>query len=79
MTTIVGTIKTVNINKGYGFIRRDDRQPDTFFHHSECTISGIVFDELSPGTRISFEIEADRRNPSRLRAVRLNLLDEVRR
>jgi CspA family cold shock protein len=54
-----GTVKFFNAMKGFGFIQRDDGQPDAFVHISAVERAGIP--TLNEGDRLEFEIEVDRR------------------
>jgi CspA family cold shock protein len=54
-----GTVKFFNSMKGFGFIQRDDGQPDAFVHISAVERAGIP--TLNEGDRLSFELEVDRR------------------
>jgi CspA family cold shock protein len=54
-----GTVKFFNATKGFGFITRDDGQPDAFVHISAVERAGMI--SLNEGDRISFELEVDRR------------------
>ncbi len=54
-----GTVKFFNSMKGFGFITRDDGQPDAFVHISAVERSGLR--GLNEGDRLQFDIEADRR------------------
>ncbi|MEP7221341.1 MAG: cold-shock protein [Novosphingobium sp.] len=54
-----GTVKFFNAMKGFGFITRDDGQPDAFVHISAVERSGMR--ELQEGDRLEFDIEVDRR------------------
>ena len=54
-----GTVKFFNGMKGFGFIQRDDGQPDAFVHISAVERAGIP--TLNEGDRLSFELEVDRR------------------
>jgi CspA family cold shock protein len=54
-----GTVKFFNAMKGFGFISRDDGQPDAFVHISAVERAGMV--SLNEGDRLEFEIEVDRR------------------
>ena len=54
-----GTVKFFNAMKGFGFIQRDDGQPDAFVHISAVERAGMP--TLNEGDRVSFEIEVDRR------------------
>ena len=54
-----GTVKFFNSMKGFGFITRDDGQPDAFVHISAVERSGMS--SLNEGDRLEFDIEVDRR------------------
>jgi CspA family cold shock protein len=54
-----GTVKFFNSMKGFGFIQRDDGQPDAFVHISAVERAGIP--TLNEGDRLAFELEVDRR------------------
>ena len=54
-----GTVKFFNAMKGFGFIQRDDGQPDAFVHISAVERAGMP--TLNEGDRLEFEIEVDRR------------------
>ncbi len=54
-----GTVKFFNAMKGFGFISRDDGQPDAFVHISAVERAGMV--SLNEGDRLGFELEVDRR------------------
>jgi CspA family cold shock protein len=54
-----GTVKFFNAMKGFGFIQRDDGQPDAFVHISAVERAGMP--TLNEGDRLQFEIEVDRR------------------
>jgi CspA family cold shock protein len=54
-----GTVKFFNAMKGFGFISRDDGQPDAFVHISAVERAGMV--SLNEGDRLAFELEVDRR------------------
>ncbi|WP_066685236.1 cold-shock protein [Sphingomonas sp. CCH18-H6] len=54
-----GTVKFFNAMKGFGFIQRDDGQPDAFVHISAVERAGMV--TLNEGDRLEFELEVDRR------------------
>jgi CspA family cold shock protein len=54
-----GTVKFFNAMKGFGFISRDDGQPDAFVHISAVERAGLP--SLNEGDRVEFELEVDRR------------------
>ncbi|HET8612830.1 MAG TPA: cold-shock protein [Sphingomonas sp.] len=54
-----GTVKFFNPMKGFGFIQRDDGQPDAFVHISAVERAGLT--SLNEGDRLEFELEVDRR------------------
>jgi single-strand DNA-binding protein len=54
-----GTVKFFNAMKGFGFISRDDGQPDAFVHISAVERAGLP--TLNEGDRLEFELEVDRR------------------
>jgi CspA family cold shock protein len=54
-----GTVKFFNAMKGFGFIQRDDGQPDAFVHISAVERAGMS--TLNEGDRLAFELEVDRR------------------
>ena len=54
-----GTVKFFNAMKGFGFITRDDGQPDAFVHISAVERSGMR--ELNEGDKLEFDLEVDRR------------------
>ena len=49
-----GTVKWFNNAKGYGFLGRDDGQPDVFVHYSAITSEG--YKSLQEGDKVEFEI-----------------------
>lgn len=63
-----GTVKFFNPMKGFGFIQRDDGQPDAFVHISAVERAGMT--SLNEGDRLEFELEVDRRG--KYAAVNLN-------
>ncbi len=54
-----GTVKFFNAMKGFGFITRDDGQPDAFVHISAVERSGLR--AINEGDRLEFDLEVDRR------------------
>ena len=62
-----GTVKGFNDAKGFGFIANDDGSGDVFVHFS--AIQGTGFRSLSEGQKVTYDTEADPKNPDKLRAV----------
>ena len=54
-----GTVKFFNSMKGFGFIQRDDGQPDAFVHISAVERAGMG--TLNEGDRVKFDVEVDNR------------------
>ena len=54
-----GIVKFFNAMKGFGFIQRDDGQPDAFVHISAVERAGLS--TLNEGDKLEFELEVDRR------------------
>ncbi len=55
-----GTVKFFNAQKGFGFIVQDNGGPDVFVHVSAVERAGMT--GLVEGQKVSFDIEADRKN-----------------
>jgi CspA family cold shock protein len=66
-----GNVKFFNQAKGYGFISPEGGGKDIFVHITAVQRAGIP--ELAEGTRISFEIQPDKRGRGD-QAVNLQLL-----
>ena len=54
-----GTVKFLNSDKGYGFIKPDDGSKDIFVHISAVQASGLT--ELTENQKVAFETEEDAR------------------
>jgi CspA family cold shock protein len=52
---VVGVIKTIRTDKGFGFIATAGNEKDIFFHGK--TLVGVQFDELQEGDAVTFSIE----------------------
>ena len=51
-----GTVKWFNVSKGYGFIKREDKEKDVFVHSSAVENSGLKY--LKKDEQLTFEIES---------------------
>jgi CspA family cold shock protein len=71
MTT--GTIKSLR-DRGFGFITPQGGNEDLFFHHSAVLNGG--FEMMQEGQKVSFDTEPDPRDSSRMRAVRVALVQD---
>ncbi|WP_436638458.1 cold-shock protein [Microbaculum sp. FT89] len=54
-----GTVKFFNHSRGFGFITPEEGGKDVFVHITALERSGLP--ALDEGTKVSFEIEEDRR------------------
>ena len=66
-----GKVKWFNFKKGFGFIS-DETGKDVFVHYSAIQSDG--YKSLKEGQKVSFDTEADPKNPNKLRAVHVNAL-----
>jgi cold shock protein len=55
---ITGTCKFYNASKGYGFIKRDDNEPDVFFGRRALTTDV----KIGPGDALTFDLGTDRKS-----------------
>lgn len=67
-----GTVKWFNESKGFGFISNDDGGDDVFVHFSGIVSNG--FKTLAEGQKVSFDVEKDPKNSSKLRAANVQAL-----
>jgi CspA family cold shock protein len=63
-----GTVKWFNAEKGFGFIANDNGGDDVFVHFS-AIMSGSGFKSLQEGQAVTFDVEPDPKNSSKMRAV----------
>lgn len=66
-----GTVKWFNESKGFGFISNDAGGEDVFVHFS--AIVGDGFKTLAEGQHVTYDTEADPKDPRKLRAVNVCL------
>ncbi|MBE5753094.1 MAG: cold-shock protein [Clostridiales bacterium] len=70
---IQGTVKWFNAGKGYGFIAGDEGGEDVFVHFSAIQVEG--FRTLKEGQKVSYETEKDPKNPEKLRAINVCVVE----
>lgn len=68
-----GTVKWFNAGKGYGFIAGEDGSEDVFVHFSAIQAEG--FRTLKEGQTVSYETENDPKNPAKLRAINVSVVE----
>ena len=67
-----GTVKWFNDEKGFGFLSNDGGGEDVFVHFSAIQTEG--FKSLTEGQKVTFEVERDPRDSTKLRAARVSLV-----
>ena len=67
-----GTVKWFNAQKGYGFITNENTGEDVFVHFSAILSDG--YKTLEGGQKVTFDIEQDPKNDSKLRAANVSLV-----
>ena len=65
-----GVVSWFSNDKGFGFIKPDDKTQDVFFHVNE--LKKMNLDTIAGNTRVGFEIREDKSN--RISAVNLQLI-----
>ena len=68
-----GTVKWFNAEKGFGFIANDEGGDDVFVHFSAIQTDG--YRTLDEGQKVTFKVETDPKNPSKLRAANVCKVD----
>ena len=66
-----GTVKWFSAEKGYGFISNDNGGNDVFVHFSVIQIDG--YKTLNNGQKVTFDVEPDPQNNTKLRATNVRL------
>ena len=67
-----GKVKWFNAEKGFGFISNNDGSDDVFVHFSAIQNDG--YKSLNEGDKVTFDIERDPKNSSKLRAVNVRVI-----
>ena len=65
-----GTVKWFNNAKGYGFIKREDKEKDIFVHLSDVQNSGLK--HLKKDDKLIFEVNYSDKGPSAVNLQKIN-------
>ncbi len=64
-TKFTGTVKFFNETKGFGFIKHDDSNKETFVH-----ANGLI-DKIKADDKVEFEVQEGRKGPNAINVKRL--------
>ena len=64
-----GTIKSLVMEKNYGFITPEGATKDVFFHATG--LAGVQFSELRVGDMVAFEVEESDKGPRAINVTRV--------
>jgi CspA family cold shock protein len=67
-----GTVKWFDSEKGFGFISNENGGDDVFVHFSAIAANG--YKSLSEGQKVTYDIEQDPKNSSKVRAANVHVL-----
>ena len=67
---MTGTIKTLVVEKNFGFITPEDGSKDIFFHATSLTAGPEEFKNLKQGDTVSFDVEESEKGPRAANVVR---------
>jgi len=62
-TTVNGTVKWFNSEKGYGFIQQEDGGDDVFVHFRQINNTGYGRVSLEEGQKVSYEVGEGQKGP----------------
>jgi len=65
---MTGIIKTLIIDKNFGFITPEDGSKDIFFHAT--SLKDVEFSALKQGDQVSFDVEQSEKGPRAVNVVR---------
>jgi cold shock CspA family protein len=66
----------LDIERGFGFVQELGHREEIYFHWSSLVAGALG--QLSVGQLVAFEITTDPRDEMKLRAIRVELLDDKR-
>ena len=69
-----GTIKSLQYDRGFGFITSDEGGPDLFFH--QTAVLGLGFAHLRERQRVEYDRRVDPADPRRWRAVNVRPIED---
>ena len=64
-TKITGTVKFFNVEKGFGFIKHDDSNKETFVH-----ANGLV-DQIEANDKVQFDVQEGRKGLNAVNVKRI--------
>jgi cold shock protein len=70
----IGTLKFFDHARGFGFILPDSGERDAFLHSS--VLNGSLLAQLDEGCRIEYELAPSPRDPKRVRAINVRIVEE---
>ena len=63
-----GTVKTLVVEKNFGFITPEDGSKDVFFHATG--LNGVEFSQLKSGDVVNFDVEQSEKGPRAINVSR---------
>ena len=63
-----GTVKTLVVEKNFGFITPEDGSKDVFFHATG--LNGVEFGQLKSGDVVNFDVEQSEKGPRAINVSR---------
>jgi len=62
-----GTVEKFDAKRGYGFITRENNEPNLFVHFSNILAEG--YKELTKGQKVTFEVGTTAKGPAALNVI----------
>ena len=66
---MMGSIKTIIVEKNFGFITPDGGEKDVFFHAT--SLKDVDFSALKQGDKVSFDVEDSEKGPRAVNVTRV--------